>query len=45
MKKYETLHVSSNAKDIVYAERKRGETYSDTIIRVFSHYRKGGDTK
>ena len=36
--KIEQLKINSEAKDLLYYNRKRGETYSDIIIRVFTEW-------
>ena len=36
--KIEQLKITSEAKDLLYYNRKRGETYSDIIIRVFTEW-------
>ena len=38
--KLEQLKITSEAKDLLYYNRKRGETYSDTLIRVFTEWGK-----
>jgi hypothetical protein len=38
--KFEQLKIISEAKDLLYYNKKRGETYSDVIIRVFSEWKK-----
>ncbi len=37
--KLEQLKITSEAKDLLYYNRTRGETYSDTIIRVFTKWK------
>ena len=36
--KFEQLKITSEAKDMLYAKKKRGETYSQALIRIIKEY-------
>jgi len=36
--KFEQLKITSEAKDMLYAKKNRGETYSEALIRIIKEY-------